>query len=99
MSSSPLSVDLGADMIFNFSFKWQMAVATPVIRATLSVLKVYPFLFTFTGITEKIACVAAGPRTRLNHLNDGLERLRRRQGKDNCGWVIKVTDPKENLIW
>ena len=66
-----------------------MAVATPVGRATLSVLKVHPFFVMMMvlsqGLRKRLACVVAGPRTRLNHLNDGLERLRRRQGKDNCG--------------
>ena len=39
--SWPLSVGIGADRIFNFSFKRQIAVATPISRATLSVLKVH----------------------------------------------------------
>ena len=46
----------------------------------------------FVETRLKVACVAAGPRTRLNHLycpyTEGLERLRRRQGSKAPKWKL-----------
>lgn len=40
-------------MIFNFSFKRQMTMATPIGRATLSVLKVHSFFVVMMMLSQE----------------------------------------------